>query len=230
MTRLGAVTGLRSEAACLRRALRAARIASGVRASGGRSEAARRAAGALLNAGATAMLSFGYAGGLDPALGPGTIVIGEAVVLADGRRLAADAAWAEAVAAAAARLGVALRHGAVAGCDHAVTAVAEKCWLRERTRALAVDMESHAVALAAKPRVPFLVVRVVLDPAGRAVPDAAASALRPDGRVAVGALLGALMRRPGELPGLLALGRDAAAARPALRRAAALVAAAGVLR
>jgi hopanoid-associated phosphorylase len=227
--RLGAVTGLSFEAKRLRRALRGAPISCAIRTTGGRSEAAQRAAHALLNAGATALLSFGFAAGLDPTLRPGAIVLCDVVVLPDGRRLPVDAAWADAVTQAAARLRVTVQRGAIVGSDHAVTTVAEKRWLHERTRALALDMESHAVAEVAKPRVPFLALRVVIDPAERAVPEAAAAALGAGGRVATGALVLWLLRRPAEIPGLVALARDAAAARPALGRAAALVAAAGVL-
>jgi hopanoid-associated phosphorylase len=229
MSRLGVITGLRAEAACLQRALRAARVPCAIRVTGGRSEAARRAAQALLSGGVTGMLSFGYAGGLEAGLRPGTILVADTVVLPDGQRVPADAAWVESVEKAAVRLRIAVRRGAIAGSEHAVTTVAEKRWLRERARALAVDMESHAVARAAKPRVPFLAVRVVLDASDRAVPEAAAKALRPDGGVALAALVGALLRQPGQIPALLALARDSGVARPALRRAAAVVAAADVL-
>jgi adenosylhomocysteine nucleosidase len=229
VSRLGVITGLRSEAACLQGALRAKRVPCAIRITGGRSDAARRGTQALLNGGVTGMLSFGYAGGLEPGLRPGVVLIGEAIVLPDGQRLPADAAWIESIERAARQLGVATRRGAIAGSEHAVTTVAEKRWLHERSRALAVDMESHAVARAAKPRVPFIAVRVILDAHDRAVPEAAAKALRPDGRVALAGLVGGLVLRPAQIPGLLALARDSAAAKPALRRAAAVVAAAGLL-
>ncbi|MBX6321798.1 MAG: hypothetical protein IRY94_08225, partial [Rhodospirillaceae bacterium] len=200
MSRLGVITGLRAEAACLQRALRGKRIPCSIRVTGGRTDAAGRATQALLNAGVTGMLSFGYAGGLDPSLRPGAVLIADAIVLPDGQRLPTDAAWAAGAAEAAERLGVPVRRGAIVGCGHAVTTVAEKRWLAERARAQAVDMESHVMARLAKPRVPFIAVRVVLDSHDRAVPEAAAGALRPDGRVATAALLAALLRRPNQIP------------------------------
>src|SRR4029078_12737416 len=72
----------------------------------------------------------------------------------------------------------------LAGVDHAVVSPLEKQALRSATGALAVDMESHvAAAFASRHRFPFAAVRVVCDPAHRALPSLIATALRPDGRV-----------------------------------------------
>jgi len=64
----------------------------------------------------------------------------------------------------------------------------------------------------------------VLDPAERDLPRAALVALGPDGRIRLGALIGALLRRPGDVWGLIRLARDASVARVSLGRAAAALA------
>ncbi|MDE0718477.1 MAG: hypothetical protein OXH64_11125, partial [Rhodospirillaceae bacterium] len=70
---LGIVTGLAKEAACLRRA--GAMELLMVRAAAGRPEEAAAAARAMAAYGASGLVSFGVAGGLDPSLGAGVIVI-----------------------------------------------------------------------------------------------------------------------------------------------------------
>ena len=220
MTRLGAVTGLAYEAECLRRAFGATPIA--IEMTGGRSARVADAVRRLLDGGATALLSFGIAGGLDPALAPGRIVIGEGVVVPDGRVFPADPAWLAALRRVAAAEGDSF--GVIAGVDAPVTTVADKRSLHRQTGALAVDMESHAVALAAEGRAALAMIRVIVDPASRVVPPAAVLALREDGGIDLPALLRSLLRRPAQVGGLIALSRDAAAARKSLQRAAAFAA------
>ena len=67
---LAVVTGLEAEARIARRA------GLDALAAGGGPGAATRAADDLVRRGATALLSFGIAGGLDPALRTGTVVVG----------------------------------------------------------------------------------------------------------------------------------------------------------
>ncbi len=185
-------------------------------------DSARAAAGAarLVAQGSRALLSFGLAGGLDPALRPGTLVVAEMVIAPDGRCWEADRDWREALLAAlAAEQPVA---GALAGSDRVLASVADKLGLFEATGACAVDMESHAVArVAADGGVPFAVLRVVADPAGRALPRMALDALDTSGRLRVGRVIAGLATRPWETPSLIALALDARRAFAALRRSAA---------
>jgi hypothetical protein len=81
----------------------------------------------------------------------------------------------------------------------------------------AVDLESAAVARAAAAAgLPFAVLRAICDEAGRPLPRAAAVALDAAGRIGIWRVLGALLRQPGDILPLMALGRDAARARTAL--------------
>ncbi len=200
--RLGIVVGLAAEA-------RFARPLGGtVAAGGGIAEGARAAAERLLADGAEALVSFGLAGGLDPALRPGAILVPEAV-LAAGRVWPVDPALARRLGPPDGRT--------ILGGDRIVVTAAEKRRLHHATGAAAVDLESGAVAEAAHcAGRPFAVLRAICDPADRDLPPAALTALGAGGAIAVSRLLGSLLSRPGQLAGLLALARDAAAARRAM--------------
>lgn len=162
------------------------------------------------------LVSFGLAGGLDPALAPGSIVIADAV-LATGARHATDPAWRDALQAALPRA----VSGPLLADDAPVLDVPGKRQRHLATGALAVDMESHRVAEAALARGwPLVICRVVADPAGRAVPPAALAAMDPAGDIALAPLLRSLVARPAQLAALAALARDTARARRALRGAA----------
>jgi adenosylhomocysteine nucleosidase len=160
--------------------------------------------------GAAAMISVGIAGGLTAIAPPGMWLVADAV-LARGQRWPVDAAWA---AALAARLPGALR-GDLAGVDTIVSAAVDKFALGKATGAIAVDTESHVVAAFASRRgIPFAVFRVIADPMGQTLAPAATLGVRPDGTVNSRAVLGSLVRAPGQLPALL---RNAVAARNAFR-------------
>jgi hypothetical protein len=80
-------------------------------------------------------------------------------------------------------------------------------------------MESHiGAAYAARNNLPFAAVRVISDPAERALPPLAKRALKPDGRVDFAAVLAGLARAPSELTTLLRAGGDAGRAFAGLRR------------
>jgi adenosylhomocysteine nucleosidase len=109
--------------------------------------------------------------------------------------------------------------GVVAGVDAPVLDRAAKAELRSTTEAIAVDMESHVAAkFAAKRGLPFAIVRVVSDPAGRALPRLAATAIKPDGGVDLAHVLRELGREPGQIGDLIQAGLDARAAFASLRR------------
>jgi adenosylhomocysteine nucleosidase len=90
----------------------------------------------------------------------------------------------------------------------AIGARAEKARLFRETGAAAVDMESLAVAEAARARhKPFLAVRVIVDGAADSLPRAVTVAANEQGHLRIWRLIGALAREPAELGPLIRLAR-----------------------
>lgn len=190
---------------------------------GGTTPGAASAARMAIQSGAPAIVSFGLAGGLDPSLPAGTLVIASEITTRDGvSRWFTDPIL-------SARLGGQTGHVCL-GTDQPAASVGEKQALHRRTGAALVDMESMAVAEAAtEAGIPFAVLRAICDPADRDLPPAALVALTPDGKLAFGRLVRSILLGPGQIGALLGLARDAAAARRVLRDRATRIAAEGVL-
>ncbi len=198
----GVVVGLRAEARLLRG------LPWPVAIGGGDAAGATRAARDLAGSGVSALVSFGLAGGLDPALAPGSILV-PAQVQRDGLAVAADQGLARA-------LGGPTPGTLLCGTAIAATAV-EKARLHRQTGCVALDLESGAVATEAEARgLPFAVLRAVCDPAGQDLPPAALAALDARGAIGLARVLAALAAHPGQLPALLVLATQAAVARRAL--------------
>jgi adenosylhomocysteine nucleosidase len=177
-----------------------------VTVSGIGSSAARIAAQRLIDAGAGALVSWGMAGGLDPALAAGAVCLPREVIAADGSRYPTAPVWRESLAGliAAQR---AVTGGSLLTASQPIESVAAKNRAFLETGAAVVDMESSAVAAAAKSRdLPFVAVRVVVDTASDTVP-ACVAASSGSGRVRTGQLLLGLMRSPGEILPLARLAR-----------------------
>jgi adenosylhomocysteine nucleosidase len=106
-----------------------------------------------------------------------------------------------------------------------VAGPAEKRALHSKTGAHAADMESHIAArIAAAHKLPFAAFRVVADPADRQLPHAALVAIKPDGSIALGAILGSLVRDPRQVTQLMRTANDARLAFAALFRGRKMVA------
>jgi adenosylhomocysteine nucleosidase len=219
---IGLVAALPVEVRCL-----AGRVAPGagatlsessrLRLCGLGSRNARRVATELADSGATALLSWGNAGGLDPRLKPGALILANTVVAADGRRFAVTDTW-------RARLHelvcdqLETHSGDLVESPQPVSTREQKQALFASTGAVAVDTESAAIAeVAARRGLPFVAVRAVLDPAWRVLPHSALAAVDSRGRLLPGQLVRGLLRRPADLLGLVQLRSD-------LRRACAALA------
>lgn len=201
-SKLGVVTGLQAEARWLKQA------GFMVRPGGGTPAGAKAAAYALVEQGAEALLSFGLAGGLQPGLRPGTILVPSNIVTATGH-YGCDPAL-------LAFLGGATPQALWAGNAIAATTL-EKAQLYQRYQTAAIDLESGSVAeVATQHALPFAVLRAVTDPAERTLPPAALVALKADGSLDVIRLLHAVITQPGQIRELILVGQDAKVARQAL--------------
>jgi adenosylhomocysteine nucleosidase len=184
--------------------------------------AAAAAAQRLIKAQVSALMTFGMAGGLDPTLQAGGIVLPALVIAENGGRFATCASWRARVSAALyARQ---LSEGALFSSVRAIDTPSEKAELFRATGAVAVDMESGAVAqVAAAHQLPFIAVRVIVDTAADALPLTVIGASR-GGHVRIARLIGGLIMAPGEIGSLLRLARRYHAAMRSLRVIAPLLA------
>ena len=171
--------------------------------------AAAAAARRLVLAGATALASFGMAGGLDPTLICGAVLLPEEVVPVDDVNSAAGATatspqWRQRLRAALPASCIAWG-GRLASSHRPIARPTAKRDAWRRTGAAAVDMESVAIAqVAGQAGLPFVALRVIVDTASDELP-AAVLAASGGGQVRVGRLLAGLLLAPGDLGALIRL-------------------------
>lgn len=215
---VGVVTGMASEARVVRGLTGEAGFSQTMIACAAASpDRALDEARALLRQGAAALVSFGIAGGLDPDLRPGHLVMADAVFTPEHHLLPCDTVWRQKLRDAAEAKGIALHPGHLAGSHDLVPTPEAKISLARLSGGRAVDMESHSVAQAAwEAGVPFLTVRAIADSAGATLPRAAHGSLDAEGHPRVGLVIARLCLRPWELGELRRLKADAKAAHKAL--------------
>ncbi len=154
------------------------------------------------------VISFGVAGGLDPSLRSGDVVVATEVMAGDTRWLAGLSLSDDLIASLALRRRRVVR-GGLAGVEEVVVARARKAALRSDTGAAAVDMESHiAAAYATEAGLPFAALRVISDPADRSLPVLAKSAIKANGEIDLGTILRGVVRNPRTLRALVSMGID----------------------
>jgi hopanoid-associated phosphorylase len=154
------------------------------------------------------VISFGVAGGLDPSLKSGDIVVATEVMAGDTRWLAGLSLTEAQIASIALGRRRVVR-GLLAGVEEVVAASACKAALHSETGAAAVDMESHiAAAYAADAGIPFAALRVISDPAHRALPVVARKAIKPNGDLDLVRIMGSVVRNPRSLRALVSTGID----------------------
>ncbi len=159
---------------------------------------ARRAAEQLLAAGVRGVVSWGTAGGLIASLAPGTAVLAETVVCADAA-YEADRDWVARLDKCLAPEMPTNRQPIYSG-GRLVSGAAEKRRLADETGAVAVDMESGAIAEAAVAAgLPFVCIRVIADPGSFSLPSILGATVDKAGFVSVPLALRALLGRPGEI-------------------------------
>ena len=155
------------------------------------------------------VISFGVAGGLDPSLKSGDVVVADEVMAGENRWLAGFALNDDLIGKLTVGLGRRVVRGGLAGVEDVVVGQASKAALRNETGAAAVDMESHiAAAYAAEAGLPFAALRVISDPASRALPALARNAIKPNGDIDLRMILRGVARNPRTLRALVSTGID----------------------
>jgi adenosylhomocysteine nucleosidase len=170
----------------------------------------------LLEHGATALLSWGSAGALVPDLSPGSLVLPRLVIGANQSSYPTNPSWHECLFN---RLKghIDLFQGTLAESVTVLKSPTEKRLLFERTGAIAVDMESGAVAeVAHEAHVPFMAIRTIADSFNAAIPETSLAAVDEFGQLNLLKLLEGLVQRPLELVPMIRLGRNFRAAQVTL--------------
>ena len=175
--------------------------------------------------GATAILSCGLAGALAPGLNAGDLVLG-GLFPGEGWGPVGGPSQLDPGLRRGSNIVESLRQnlpdahiGTIIGSDTIVATTTEKQALYTATGALAVDMESHIAArVAARHNLPFAIIRAISDSANEVLPPAALVGMKPDGSMALGAVLASLARNPTQLPSLIRTGIHAGRAFSELRR------------
>lgn len=177
----------------------------------------------LVSRGATALLSWGCAAALDDRLKPGTVMLPERVISATGESYPVSVEWHRQLhQTLSAKYPV--RTDALLESETIVNTPDAKRTLAQRTQAVATDMESGAQArLARARRMPFVVVRVIVDTASTQIPENVMRALDSSGDINVRSCLARAILRPADGMAMMKLGMQFNAARKTLKQASALV-------
>jgi hopanoid-associated phosphorylase len=149
------------------------------------------------------VISIGLAGGLWPHLKVGDVVIADQIITGM-EKWDCHEGWRVRLMS---RLPTAIQ-GQIFGSDIIIERPETKAGLHQTTGALVVDMESQVAArFAAKRNLPLAGLRVISDDAAHVLPPAALVAMRPDGGIAIGRVLGSLLRHPTQIPSLIRTAR-----------------------
>ena len=166
-----------------------------------------------------AVVSFGLAGGLDPTLGVGDLVVATRVVRGTETATPCDMHVSDKLAGCLAAAGIAARRGSLLAADAPIATTARKRIVATASGAIAVDTESHLAGdFAAHHGLPFATLRVVCDRFSRDLPPLALNAIGPDGQLDFRTIGREVVSRPGQLMLLPGTALATARALLALRR------------
>ncbi len=161
------------------------------------------------------VLSVGFAGGLQPDLATGDVVLADRIeawprhTMPAGACVTPNARLASLAATAAQRAQLPRRQGLLLSHKLLVPSAADKRLLGRQSGALAVDMESYGIGgLAAAHQLPFMSLRAILDPYDMDLNLPMDGLTTPDGGLLPGGAVKAMMRPPGLCRSFLALWRQ----------------------
>jgi nucleoside phosphorylase len=178
----------------------------------------------LIGEGVGALGVSGVSGGLAPELGPGDLILADAVIQAEGDRFRQvwkeGAGFAVTAYGALTGRGVAVYRGPIITVQRPVLSSSHKASLFKESKALAVDMESAAVASVARTAGrPFFAIRAVCDPAGRSISEDLFRCIDQKGDPRLFRLLKMILRRRAMISELFRMKRDFGTALANLRGA-----------
>lgn len=180
---------------------------------------AAKASQLLIDKGAERLISWGCATALKSGLQPGDLVVPQILISEEQTttsRLHINSVWLENILTHLSALSP--HTGSLAESNHMVTKSLEKELIYKQTKAIALDMESIAIAqIASQNNCPVLVIRCIADPANMDLPKAVSYAHNAQGDIILTKLLYFLLSHPNELPSLIKLGLHFNAAKNKLK-------------
>ena len=184
--------------------------------SGAGPENAAKASQLLIDKGAKRLISWGCGAALKANLHPGDLVIPQTLLTERHEELTIASPWLNKALDQLSSLNP--YTGSLVESSFIVADSEEKKAIYKQTRAIALDMESAAVArMAIQNNLSVLVIRCIADPVSMNLPKAVSYALNNQGDVVLAKLLWFLLTHPNELPGLIKLGLHFNAAKNKLK-------------
>jgi hypothetical protein len=176
------------------------------------------ASGARDATSAGAIVLAGVCGGLDPSLAPGAVIVARRVTDAGGHGIDVEPHLLDAARAHLRAAGITFVSAALLTVDAPLMGADARRDAWNAHGAAGIDMETYGVAQAAlRHRIPWIAVRVVLDPAGASLPPSLDNWRdESDERD----IIRAALRRPREWPAYVRLALQSRAAMRALARSA----------
>lgn len=190
--------------------------------SGAGPDRAAEAATQLVEQGVNALLSWGCAAGLTSELKPGSLLIPEQIQCENGILLPVDSDWHNRlIHFLSGKLQV--QKGCLLESEQIISDPDEKKLLYEKSQAIAVDMESGAIAkVAKKNKSIFLAVKAIADTGDRRIPQSVLNSIDSRGQVRRRVLIKNALLHPFDWNALAQLGQQFKAAHKTLKQVAAI--------
>ncbi len=181
---------------------------------------AQAAAKLLIAQGATQLISWGCAAALSSALKPGDLVLADSLIDSEGKLIELSTDWHSYTKNLFATT-LKVQTGSLVERKKIVATGGDKQQLYRKTGAIALDMESIAIAkVASQNKLRFLAIRAIVDPVTMDLPKAIGHSLNSAGDIELIKLLAFIAGHPAELPGLIKLGLHFHAAKNTLKSVA----------
>lgn len=198
MAHIGVITALQSEADCLDGCLNHNELLNFVSGTG--PAAATRAASQAVKAGCDTLVSYGYAGALDPALRAGDLIFGLSVSNEETTLESDRDAIQQLISKIEKMQGFGAHSSRLYASPSIVKTEAQKSKLRRKGGWGAVDMESFAIGCVAQQHcLSFLIVRAIVDTADVSLPDNISKMVDESGAIRRTTALWEILKNPSEL-------------------------------
>jgi adenosylhomocysteine nucleosidase len=178
---------------------------------------AEHASRLLIAKGVKKLISWGCAAALSPQLKQGDLVLANQLLSEQHQIFNSNPLWMKHLHQLLDKQ-LTINDGNLAESSHIISTHSDKQLIFHQTGAVALDMESCAVAKTAQQaNLPYLAIRAIADPASMNLPQAVIHALNERGQIKLGKLLRFLLTHPWEITGLIKLGLHFSAARKTLK-------------